>query len=374
MAAALGQHTSAQAAFAASVTTGALTTSATGSTFVVFVFGTGAVSSVTDNNGNTYTLSAVTNYNGTLRSGYYAYCQNGAGGSGHTFTATTGGSNGILILAVELTGAATSGGPDNTATPVTGSSSGATPNSLTPNSSNTIVLNAAGWGSGAGTVSSDGSSGFALIEQQSEATYPDTCGLSWTSLGAPSAVADTLTTTGGAGPWAAFSLSFASATYAPALPSGGHGSADDDYLFRNRSLNERMVREYRARQRLAEQQRLEAAEAQRAVFERRKEEAVTAEIAVRLEVQAVITETLDVHHEIEQAKAKQKPKLYKRLHTVAVQRMEAEQRLVEQQARQRVLEEEIRAWEVEKEKERKRLMQEEEMMAMEALVTLMALQ
>ena len=135
-----------------------------------------------------------------------------------------------------------------------------------------------------------------------------------------------------------------------------------------------MVREYRARQRLAEQQRLEAAEAQRAVFERRKEEAVTAEIAARFEVQAVITETLDVHHEIEQAKAKQKPKLYKRLHTVAVQRMEAEQRLVEQQARQRVLEEEIRAWEVEKEKKRKRLMQEDEMMAMEALVTLMALQ
>ena len=135
-----------------------------------------------------------------------------------------------------------------------------------------------------------------------------------------------------------------------------------------------MVRKHRARQRLAETQRLELEAAKNALFERRKEEAITAEIAARMEVQAVITATLDLHHDIEQAKAKQKPKLYKRLHTVAVQRMEAEQRLVEQQARQRVLEEEIRAWEVEKEKERKRLMQEEEMMAMEALVTLMALQ
>jgi hypothetical protein len=98
------------------VTTGALTTSASGSIFVVCCVGnTGGTRSVTDSKGNTYALvtngGPLTNTN----SGYTVYiyaCVNGTGGASHTFTFNDSAQSVPGAFAFEITGAATSSALD----------------------------------------------------------------------------------------------------------------------------------------------------------------------------------------------------------------------------------------------------------------------
>lgn len=91
------------------VTTGSITSSATGSTFLLFMQWEGAstFSSISDSKGNTYTQigSELTANSGAKSRGYY--CENGNGGSSHTFTCTTAGNVAITLHAIEITGGKT---------------------------------------------------------------------------------------------------------------------------------------------------------------------------------------------------------------------------------------------------------------------------
>jgi hypothetical protein len=109
MAIAIGQKAAAHSSGSAtSVTTTGVATSATGSTFVVLVQADATINTPTDNKGNTYTAVTTSRANSGINSRMY-YCENGAGGSGHTFTFTTGFSANLSIYAVEITGGLTSG-------------------------------------------------------------------------------------------------------------------------------------------------------------------------------------------------------------------------------------------------------------------------
>lgn len=109
MAIAAGTSVAAHSAGSATtVTSGSITTTASGSTFVVLIQADATLNTPTDSKGNTYTAVTAQVTNSGINSRMY-YCQNGTGGSGHTFTFTTGFSANLSIYALEITGGLTSG-------------------------------------------------------------------------------------------------------------------------------------------------------------------------------------------------------------------------------------------------------------------------
>lgn len=93
-------------------TSGAVTTQATGSSFVVFTinYGDDNVTSVTDSKSNTYSRISVELDN--PGDGFYVgawLCENGTGGASHTATLTTAGTALSAIYFLEITGGLTSG-------------------------------------------------------------------------------------------------------------------------------------------------------------------------------------------------------------------------------------------------------------------------
>lgn len=94
--------------FASSATTGAVTPQTSGSTFALFVTG-GAISSISDSVGNTYTQRAVFTVNGGTRNAYWYDCQNATGASNMTWTYTATGPGTLSIFVVEIATGAGSG-------------------------------------------------------------------------------------------------------------------------------------------------------------------------------------------------------------------------------------------------------------------------
>ena len=94
----------------ATQTTPGITTSASGSTFVVFAFSSNVdfVTGVSDNKGNTYTLvdAAGPGSNGEYCACYI--CPNGNGGAGHTASSTWSFRTTLGMFFIEVTGAALS--------------------------------------------------------------------------------------------------------------------------------------------------------------------------------------------------------------------------------------------------------------------------
>lgn len=122
-------------AVGATAVTGGVTTNATGSTFVVGIATTDTfvATPVTDSKSNTYVQieSEATAF--TVKQRLY-YCENGVGGSGHTFTATVNSAGNLVsICAVEVRGGALSGildqhapANDDALTPFTSGTTGTT--------------------------------------------------------------------------------------------------------------------------------------------------------------------------------------------------------------------------------------------------------
>jgi hypothetical protein len=166
MAASIGVHASAAATTNLSLTTSGVTTQASGSTFVIcaIIHSTATVSSIGDNKGNTYTQMGTTIAgNGGSNKLVRYYCQNGAGGSGHTASVTTATAIGPTLFFVELIGCKTSGGPSianqnqDSTTPYTSPSTGSLANN------GALVSIFVGSSENAGTVNAE-SSGFTVQE------------------------------------------------------------------------------------------------------------------------------------------------------------------------------------------------------------------
>ena len=202
-------------AFVGTGTTGAITTN-TGSTIVLACASTNTSLTFSDSKGNSFGTPQQLSYNGTFRTGYLAFVQNCVGGASHTFTVAGGGSDSIILHALELSAAALSGGADATTTPTSVGASPIAVQSITPVSINTLVLNFVAGGGGGAPVTSGGGA-YTLIDSQNEASFGTSTALSYALLGSPAATHDTLTFSGGS-PYAAFAIAFASA-------SGGGGGA-----------------------------------------------------------------------------------------------------------------------------------------------------
>jgi hypothetical protein len=166
MAVTVGVHASTAATANLSLTTAGVVTQAAGSTFVIcaIIHSTASVSSIGDNKGNVYTQMGTTIAgNGGSNKLVRYYCQNGAGGSGHTATVTTATAIGPSLFFVELIGAKTSGGPSianqnqDSTTPYTSPSTG----SLAADAG--LISIFVGSSENAGTVNAE-SSGFTVQE------------------------------------------------------------------------------------------------------------------------------------------------------------------------------------------------------------------
>jgi hypothetical protein len=166
MAVTVGVHSSAAATSNLSLTTSGVTTQTSGSTFVIcaIIHSTASVSSIGDNKGNTYTVMGTTIAgNGGSNKLVRYYCQNGAGGAGHTASVTTATAIGPSLFFVELIGAKLSGGPSianqnqDSATPYTSPSTG----SLAANAGLISVF--VGGSENSGTVNAE-TSGFTVQE------------------------------------------------------------------------------------------------------------------------------------------------------------------------------------------------------------------
>lgn len=121
MAIALGSNAKGNISSASSGTTGAVTTQASGSTFYIAVFDANANLTVSDSKGNTYTQVGTDQTAGTGIAQLWR-CENGTGGTNHTFTVTFGAGTGdCAFYGGEITGAATASF-DQTAQALDGSS------------------------------------------------------------------------------------------------------------------------------------------------------------------------------------------------------------------------------------------------------------
>lgn len=145
---AIGKSTAASGSTSTStaLTTSAVTTQATGSTFVIFCIAMGqsgtTFQSITDSKGNTYTLRGTQQNNASDLTSMAMYeCVNGSGGASHTAsfkTATSLGSSQIHFI--EITGGKTAGIDDQTNGVAAVNSPYACP--VTTTQPNELVLNA----------------------------------------------------------------------------------------------------------------------------------------------------------------------------------------------------------------------------------------
>jgi hypothetical protein len=176
---AIGASTITSASFPSSTTTTTgITTAATGSGFYVVVSthgGSASTVTLADNNSNTYTHISQT-FDTSQNYVDRFYVANGAGGSGMTWTATLSPNNssGIAIIAMEITGAATSSIHDASSpaavtgaqtTPVSSNSFSATPPSggeLLVSVLTTDIYNS--------TISFNLPSGYTLVQSQTNST------------------------------------------------------------------------------------------------------------------------------------------------------------------------------------------------------------
>ena len=115
MALGVGQSALAKANSGTSVTTGSVTTASTGSHFVIIVScsSSSTINTPSDSKGNTYSAVGTALTGGGVVSQKFE-CINGTGGTGHTFTGTKSGgaSDGLTLIALEVTGAASASPSD----------------------------------------------------------------------------------------------------------------------------------------------------------------------------------------------------------------------------------------------------------------------
>ncbi|MFO1465863.1 MAG: hypothetical protein U1F35_05395 [Steroidobacteraceae bacterium] len=177
MAGAVGAANSAISASATTVSTTGVTTTASGSTFLIGCAADNAVTinTPTDSNSNAYSPidAKVTFGASSLFSMRWFYCQNGTGGAAHTATFTTSAASVLYIGFLELTGVLTSGvlGAHNAATSVAAAAGGGLPSpvlSLTAYDSIVVAFEAGD--STSGTATHTAREGFSIISATDQKT------------------------------------------------------------------------------------------------------------------------------------------------------------------------------------------------------------
>lgn len=184
MAIAIGQHATGENGFSTTVSTTAINTAASGSTFVALGTADSApgASPISDTingaaSGNVWVNKAVNvQFNGAQRWLNAWVCANGNGGTNHVLTLVNSGTGGITAALVELTGAATSSF-DQVATLASQSGTTLSAPSVTTTSANELVL--AVFGRAGNSTLSAPTNSFTLGDQVSDTS--NECSMGWSS-------------------------------------------------------------------------------------------------------------------------------------------------------------------------------------------------
>lgn len=223
MAITLGVSTEVESNNAASVTSGAITTQATASTFVGVDAGQGTVS-ISDSKANTWVVGASQNFNGTNGITHLWYVQNATGGSGHTFSGAQTGGAGPLLMVGEFIGAVLSGGPNaSNFQEVSGSTAAVTGLSVTTTVANCVIVTVM-VGSNFPTIVTPTSTNGAVVTSYTTNGINVAGAMSYFIAGAPGSYNDTLTFAGQT------FYDFAAYTFAFAPAGGGGGGATQGYV------------------------------------------------------------------------------------------------------------------------------------------------
>jgi hypothetical protein len=151
---------------------GSVTTTASGSSFVIFVRAYAAPTSVTDSKSNVYTLVQSTQ-NPSESDWLSVYlCVNGTGGATHRPTVTTGVTlNPVILGLIEIVGGATSSATDGSSTVHDTASPFGSP--LTTTNANDIVLSLFGGNGTVATVTYTANGSFTLVSAATFTTGTD---------------------------------------------------------------------------------------------------------------------------------------------------------------------------------------------------------
>lgn len=167
MAITVGLTAKGSTAGATSVTTNSVTTAASGSTFyIALVYDGASFTSVTDSKGNTYTqMGTETGINASNAKCRTYRCENGVGGSGHTFTVTTA-SGFITVVAIELLGSTVVS--EGTPALVQDNASPYASPSITTGVTNCMLVSTIFGDSGSNPATANESTGFSLAAQEAD--------------------------------------------------------------------------------------------------------------------------------------------------------------------------------------------------------------
>lgn len=219
----LGVSTEVETNNTPSVTSGAITTQVTGSTYIGVNAGQGTVN-ISDSKANTWVVGASQNFNGTNGITHLWYVQNAIGGSGNTFTGTQTGGAGPLLMVGEFIGAALSGGPNaSNFQEISGSTAAVTGLSVTTTVANCMIVTVM-VGANAPAIVTPTSANGAVVTSYTTNGLNVAGAMSWFVAGAPGAYHDVLTFAGQT------AYDFATYTFAFAPAGGGGGGATQGYV------------------------------------------------------------------------------------------------------------------------------------------------
>lgn len=193
----IGVSQQATGAFNASITTGAATPQASGSTFVMLM--TGGSPTASDSVGNSYTSRGTFTINGGTRTGFWYDCYNATGAAGMTWTYAPSSQGECTLLVLEIaTGAGSGLYPIIDSSAVVNSANTSTGASAAAAGGNEVALSCIFLATGSATTTINDSAGWNNILQSVTASSTLFCGaLSAQAIASAGSYNDTYTVVAG---------------------------------------------------------------------------------------------------------------------------------------------------------------------------------
>jgi hypothetical protein len=190
---------SAHGAGVTTLTTGAITSAASGNTFVVTNSSeAGRAQTPSDSKSNTYTILGTEQASGSGGGGGWWRKENGVGGASHTFTVTWNAASNPTILAAELAGVTTTSTDTGSAAQISDNASPFTVTSGTFAQADEIVLCHIQSDSGSNPATFAESTGFTIFVKDEDGSLYWASALGYKVISATTALTPSWTTTGAA--------------------------------------------------------------------------------------------------------------------------------------------------------------------------------
>lgn len=201
----VGQSAVNSVSASASVATGAITTAASGSSFLYIVQYDQSFTSLVDSKGNSIGTpilaeSSISYFSG-LKTRIYL-CTNGTGGASHTATLTQSGSGAANVYLIEVTGGALSSLLDVISTPVEDNATPFTTNLTgTLSQANELAIAVYAFNTGGGTATATFGNSFTAVKAVTDADLYYTSAVGKLVVAATTSIQGSVTLSAGTGAW-----------------------------------------------------------------------------------------------------------------------------------------------------------------------------